>query len=100
MAKPIKIGPLDVTEFESKVVLRNTRIEDLEMDFAGSHRSRFAGGVAPCCDRLGSLEIRYEAQPMESCASFALVGVEPRGDEAWMTVAFDEGQAPVDVRLS
>jgi choline dehydrogenase-like flavoprotein/alpha-beta hydrolase superfamily lysophospholipase len=99
-ARTVRAHSIVASGLYSPYPFANTRIEDLEMDFAGSHRSRFAGGVAPCCDRLGSLEIRYEAQPMASCASFALVGVEPRGDEAWMTVAFDEGQAPVDVRLS
>ncbi|MGH7860577.1 MAG: alkaline phosphatase D family protein, partial [Candidatus Binatia bacterium] len=99
-AAPVTAYSIVSSGLYSPYPFANTRVEDLELCFQGTHRDWLGGGDAPCCNRLGELEISYVAKPMAACASFAVVGVERRGSESWMTVGFDEGTAPVEVRLS
>jgi len=97
---PVRAYSIVSSGLYSPYPFANTRAEDLELCFNGTHRDWLGGSDAPCCDRWGELVIRYRTKPMAACASFAVVGVEPRrGGESWMTVKFDEGQLPVEVRL-
>lgn len=79
----------------------NARAEDLELRFNGTHRAWLGGGRPPCCERWGDLAIDYRAQLMCSDASYAVVGVERRGDgSVWMSVDFDQCDRPVEEQLA
>lgn len=99
-AAPVTAHSIVSSGLYSPYPFANARAEDLELCFRGTHREWLGGGNPPCCAKHGDLEIDYVAKPMADCASFAVVAVERRGAALWMTFRFDEGQLPVEVRLS